>query len=112
MKIEKVKKFCRKHKTAIAFFTGMGVVCVGSIIGVAVDKSNKKRFYTKNGHNVLSVLDDYLSKARGDSKVFGGTNVGPLKPADLGEMGKAMLELGCPEDQTFTHFIAIGESIE
>lgn len=112
MKMKKVKEFCRKHKTAIAFLTGAGVVLIGGCIGVAVDKSNRRKFITENGHSILDVLDDYLSKARGDSKVFGGTNVGPLKPSDLGEMGREMLNLGCPENQTFTHFIAIGESIE
>lgn len=112
MKMKKVKEFCRKHKTMIAYFAGAGAACVGLVIGAAVNKANKSKFYEQNGPSVLNVFDDYLSKPRGDSKVFGGTNVGPLKPADLGEMGKAMLELGCPENQTFTHFIAIGEEVK
>lgn len=112
MKFKKIKEFCRKHKTAIAFFTGAGAVLIGGCIGVAVDNSNKRKFYSDNGPNILSVMDDYLSKPRGDSKVFGGAHANGLKPSELGEIGNRMLELGCPENQTFTHFIAIGEAID
>ena len=112
MKMEKVKKFWEEHKTVIAFFAGAGAVCIGACIGAAVDKSNRSKFYKENGPSVLSVLDDYLSKPRGDSKVFSGAHTDGFKPAELGELGSKILELGCSENQTFTHFIAIGESIE
>lgn len=110
MKIDKVKKFCRKHKTKLAFLAGASLVCLGGIVGVLSDKANKTKFYKEHSYKVLSVLDDYLSKPRGDSKVFGGAHTSGFKPSELGEIGNAMLELGCPTDQKFTHFIAIGEA--
>lgn len=41
-----------------------------------------------------------------------GRNNPGVKVADLGELGKAMIDIGAKDDDVFTHFIAIGPEVK
>lgn len=116
---EKVKDFIKNHKKTILI--GVGVV-TGLALGIyGTNKFMSNRRVVKTGVDLTTCLpyDDIIAATLKDARA---THPGshatrgfifdvPVGTDDLGILGKIVSEKDGRKNQTFTHFIAIGESI-
>lgn len=111
MNKEKLVAKCKKHKKLL---TGLGLTIAGGVVGYAIGNNKALIRMLKNrdaADGVISVLDDLIYRCKYEtSGVYVNKKLDNLKPDDLGELGKVMLERGVPNDFEFTHVIAIGPS--
>ena len=118
MKKGKAKEFFEKHKTAFAIAAGVTTAAVLGVVGYKLGedhafKSLEDGFFIPNkGVTVpaCKVLGDIPDKS--NVGLYGGISNTPIAPSQLGVLGKSMIESGATEEDTFTHFIAIGKKIE
>ena len=114
MNKEKVKKFVKKHKKVICG-TGiiLGTLVCGSVIGSNITKRKifKKEFILDD-ESMIHVLKDADLNIGAPVLAAAIHEKGGLKCSDMGKLGEAIKSFGAPEDQTFTHFIALGNDID
>lgn len=110
---EKWNKFVDKHHDKLVFAAGVGLTVVGGAIGWKLCK------HVKLNGNVL-VMHEGMKNVLLDSQqgydrvnLFTGIADKPLGVDQLGELGEALKKCtNYTGNETFTHFIAIGEDIE
>lgn len=108
----KIKQYLKEHKTEImAAACVAGVAVVWGLVGFCAGRIYRgENEYLVNNKIVKKV---FMSIPDGELvRTFGGNSSIPFKPCDLGELGKCMVEIGVPEGEAFTHFIAIGKVVE
>lgn len=111
MKKEKIKKFWKDHKFEIVSGIATGIGC---FVGYSVCMHDMKKANAVIVHDsIRKVLFDSHDKHGSTVGLFTGITTNPVKPDDLGKLGKVMMELEItPKDAGFTHFIAIGPTMK
>lgn len=115
MKNGKVKSFFAKHKTAFAVAAGVTTAVVTGAVSYNLGRnciinSLSDGFFIHNSGVTAPACRVFDSLSDGAKiGLFGGCTDAPITADQLGELGKMMLESGVNKDDTFTHFIAIGE---
>lgn len=116
MKKGKVKEFIKENKTAIIVGVATGVGC---LIGykACMHKINKQdpRILCDSLKDILDdaelVYSGKNNKNWKNNAMYTYVSETPIKPEELGELGKKMIKAGNPDkDYDFTHFIAFGKS--
>ena len=108
----KLKKFMEEHKKGVAIAAGIGTTVLGGIVGYKLCKVNLDDGFLVTNQNMISVFENAVEKGLQPSDILTGIYETPLKPADLGELGKLAIGLGASENQEFTHFIAFGKHMD
>lgn len=113
MKKCKIKKFWEKHKENIMFAGSIGMIVIGSgLVGWKLSRMTLPKGTVKLEENTLKFLEDcdaaYKGKRRRLNMTISCDN--PIGIDDLGKLGENFLKAeGTKPDQTYTHFLAIGE---
>lgn len=110
MKMEKIKNYLKEHKTEILIGVGVTVVAIG---GAALGFYAGRNYFGKDEFRVNNkvITKVFRSIPNGTMvNTFGGIAADPLKIGDLGALGEFMAKIGVPEEDAFTHFIAIGKT--
>ena len=110
--IEKVKTYVKEHKKEIALIAGTTVVgvCLGWKMCAKANGIDKPRFIITED-SMIHLLDDAQKEINKGVQIFTGISDTPILPEDLGKLNEAMSHC-VPKGQGFTHFIALGKSIE
>lgn len=117
-KKEKVKEFAKKNLKTIAIGVGLSAACflVGyggtSLIKDIVKPGKKTNASIPYDEVIATVLRDACAKHPGIHNSFGKRFDIPVTAKELGKLGESIMS--CKDydpSETFTHFIAIGESM-
>lgn len=109
-KKEKVKNWIKENKMAIFHGVAGGTIAaIGVYVGYRGCLKDIGGSYVVTDKDLECLLRDANDNMKGIGRYLRIFDKG-LKPSELGELGKAMLEVGCPADQEFTHFVALTES--
>jgi hypothetical protein len=110
MKKGKIKEFLEDHKEEIiAGACVIGVTVVSGLFGFWAGRNyfeeNEYRVDNRAIKNVFATIPNGTLV-----NTFGAVLTNPLHTEELGALGEFMAENGVPEDNTFTHFVAIGKA--
>lgn len=109
MKKENVKMFWKEHKTAI--FVGIAAGC-GSVIGWQLSRHLLPKNTRVVDREVLKFLEN-ADSVYGDKRSWINMSFNTEKPLALSDLGKLADSFagvdGTKPNQTYTHFLAIGE---
>lgn len=114
MNKQKIKEFAKKYETEIKLWGSVAMVIGGSgLIGYSIGCQRNKSLPNEicvNNEVVKRVFSDIPNGTK--VNLFGAIKKTGVTKDELGELGKIMEKLGVPEDDKFTHFIAIGKCDE
>lgn len=113
-KMQKVKTFVKEHNTEILDYTeklALGLICSG--IGWYFAK---KAYYEPDGYIVKDepvkgwLAKVYESYPTGTLVHCGMVmqNSSPIALSELGKFGELLKDAGAPDNETFTHILAVG----
>jgi hypothetical protein len=117
MKIGNIVEFIKKHKTAFGIAAGVTTTAVTGVVGYKLGwykhiNSMGDGFFIPNigaTEPVCNVLRNIPNES--DVNVYSGFSDIAYAADELGELGKRMIEAGA-NNETFTHFIAIGKTMD
>lgn len=108
MNKQKIKEFAKKYETEIKFWGSVALIVGGSgLIGYSIGHRLAPTEITVNNAVVKRVFSDIPNGAK--VNVFGAIKHTGVTKDELGELGNIMGKLGVPDEDKFTHFIAIGK---
>ena len=111
---EKMLSFIKQHKKPIVIAGTAVAGVLGGLVGwklCSEVKLGSSSVIAENEH-IVGVIVDAIKTHGPNTAVFTGDDTGPIKVSDLGKLGEAIVSCGGVDDDTFTHFIAIGKPIE
>lgn len=107
---QKVKEFVIEHKKELAV---TGLMVLSGMVGYKMGyKGALKHEVVVTNSVVKRCLRDASDVYNNRIAAFGGWTMDGIKPEELGELGKKMLDLEVDNNVNFTHFIAIGKNVE
>lgn len=111
----KVKEFAQKYEKGLKIAGGAGLVILGSVVGwKACMSASGLKYGDAIIHNkdIVGLLADARGKYPHNTNVVLANLEEPLKMADLGSLGKQMMEEGCVDANGLTHFIMFGKGLD
>ena len=108
MNKEKIKEWVKEHKTEIALAVGW---FAGSMVcGTIMYKAGLRDAIPFKGKNCRKNVMHVLNKGDGTFGVAGLISENGLKNNELGELGKALVEVcGAPANSTWDRFVLISK---
>ena len=111
MNKEKIKKLVKEHKTEIALTVGWFAGC--TVCGTIMYKAGLRDAIPFKSKEVKESIRHVLTTGNGIYDVAVLINSDSLKIDELGELGKAMVEVcGSPADSTWSRFICISNNLD
>ena len=108
MNKEKIKGWVKEHKTEIALTVGW--IAGGMVCGTIMYKAGLHDAIPFKGKNCRENVMHVLNKGDGTFGVAGLISENGLKNNELGELGKALVEVcGAPADSIWDRFVLISK---